>query len=204
MVEIELTASQASSRAAVLDAAEEILAEEGASGLTVSAVMRRAGIARTTFYRLFDGVYEVIAALLESIAAELQASAGDWFLGAPGSPEVVHRNLLAYARAYEPHGRTLDAIRAAASLDKRVDTVWSTAFEAFIAATEAAIRRDQAAGLADPTLDAAKAAQALTYMGEQAAIDLMGRRGGGSPELFADILTEVWSRTLFGARADPL
>ncbi len=198
-----LSPTQASSRAAILAAAEEILAEEGMAGLNVSAIMRRADISRTAFYRLFADVYEVVGALLEGLIAELLAASGDWLAGKPGSPEVIHGNLLSYAKAFEANGPTLAAIRVAASLDQRIGSMWAGLVQAFRDATEAAIRRDQADGVFDRGLDPAATAIALTWMGEQASIDLLGRRGGGGAETYADLLTPVWSRTLFGITAEP-
>lgn len=193
-----MTDSQAMARAAILQAAEAILAEEGMGALTVSEVMRRAGISRTAFYRLFDDVYAVVGDLLEGLGDSLLGASGEWLAGRTGSPEVIHGNLLSFAKAFEAHGRTLDAIRVAASLDDQIDTLWTGLVRAFSDAIEAAIRRDQDAGVVDRALDAAGAARALNWMGEQAAIDLLGRRGGGGAEDYADLLTPVWSRTLFG------
>lgn len=198
----EMTASQAATRAAILHASSAILAEEGVSGLSVSGIMRRAGISRTAFYRLFDDVYEVVGAVLEGLSTELLAASGDWLAGKTGSPEVIHGNLFSFAEAFEAHGRTLDAIRAAASLDDRVETIWAGLVQAFRDATEAAIRRDQEAGVIDRDLDPVAAAMALNWMGEQAAVDLLGRRGEGGAAAYADLLTPVWSRTLFGLGAE--
>jgi AcrR family transcriptional regulator len=198
----ELTESQARARRAILEAAEAILTEEGMPGLSVSAIMRRAGISRTAFYRRFDDVYGVVAAVLERITGELVAASGDWFRDRIGSPEVIHGNLLSFGRAFEPYGPMLDAIRVAASLDEGIGTLWAGLVQAFRDATEAAIRRDQAAGVVDGGLDAAGAAVALTWMGEQASLDLMGRRASGGPEAYAGLLTPVWTRTLFGIGGD--
>jgi AcrR family transcriptional regulator len=194
----ELTESQAMSRGAILEAAEAILADEGMPGLNVSAIMRRAGISRTAFYRRFDDVYGVVAAVLDRITEELVVASGDWLGGGIGSPGVIHGNLLSFARAFELRGRTLDAIRVAALMDDGIGALWSGLVQAFRDATEAAILRDQAAGVIDGALDAAGAAVALTWMGEQASFDLMGRRASGGPEAYADLLTPVWTRTLFG------
>lgn len=196
-----LTPTQLAAREAIIRAAEALLAEEGMAGLTVSAVMRRAGISRTAFYRVFDDVYAVLADLIDSLAAELASAAGSWFRGETGSPEVIHGNLLSYARVFALHGPTLEAIRAAGALDAEVGALWQRLVQGFVDATEAALRRDQLAGAIDTDLDATGAALALTLMGEQASIALFGRHGTGTPEAYADLLTPVWSRTLF--LADP-
>jgi hypothetical protein len=146
---------------------------------------------------VFDDVYAVLADLTDSLAAELATGGETWFRGETGSPEVVHGNLLSYARVFALHGPTLEAIRAAGALDAEVGELWDRFVQGFVDATEAAIRRDQLAGAIDDGLDADRAALALTLMGEQASVALFGRHGTGTPEAYADLLTPVWSRTLF-------
>ena len=185
-------------RDAICEAAALILAETGISGLTVSAVMDRAGISRTAFYRVFDDVYAVVHAVLQPITAQLLDASGDWFGGRPGTPDVVHANLLSFAQAYHPYGPTLEAISIGAALDPGLRTSWDTLVAAFRDQTCAAIVRDQHTGAIDPTLDAYGTAQALTWMGEQTSLRLMGRRQSGSPKDYADLLSPIWTRTLFG------
>ena len=183
---------------AICQAAAEILAEAGMAGLSVSAVMARAGVSRTAFYRVFDDIYTVVDAVLRPITAELVAASGDWFRGQTGSPQVVHANLLSFARAYHPHGPTLEAIAVGAAFDPGLQVTWDSLVTAFSDQTETAITRDQQAGVIDRALDAHGAAQALTWMGEQTSRRLMGRRHAGTPEDYANLLTPIWTRTLFG------
>lgn len=197
-----MTEPSPGARDQILAATEALLAEEGIAAVNVSAIMRRAGISRTAFYRQFDDVYTVIATVLEALIQELLDASGSWFRGETGTPRVVRGNLLSFARAFEAHGRTLEAIRTAGSLDDRIGAMWRGLVQAFRDATEEAIRRDQAVGAIDADLDPAAAAMALNWMGEQASIDLLGRHAARTPvsgaEAYADLLAPVWSRTLFG------
>jgi hypothetical protein len=61
---------------------------------------------------------------------------------------------------------------------------------------EAAIRRDQAAGVLRVTLDPVATAYALTLMNEALVLEILGRRGG-TPEEFARIAAPVWIHVLF-------
>lgn len=185
-------------RRAILEATAAILADEGMPGLNVTAVMRRAGISRTAFYRQFDDVYEVVSAILEATGGALLEASGEWFRGSIGSPEVIHGNLLSFARVFERHGPMLESISVAASFDADIRTLWDQLVDGFCQATEEAIRRDQEAGAIDTALDAGQAAEALTFMGEQTSIRLMGHRQAGTPDDYADLLTPIWTRTLFG------
>ncbi|MBB5915398.1 AcrR family transcriptional regulator [Nocardia transvalensis] len=55
------------SRARLLDAAAELLRSGGLESITVDAVTRASGVARTTLYRHFDNVVQLRAATLEHL-----------------------------------------------------------------------------------------------------------------------------------------
>lgn len=57
-------------RAALLDAAREVLAEEGLPGFTVARVASRADVSKPSFYYYFRSREELVAALADQIAAE--------------------------------------------------------------------------------------------------------------------------------------
>ncbi len=60
-------------RAALLKAAGEILAEAGASALTVDEVVRRSGVAKTTLYRHFGSADGLVFALTASRVAAAES-----------------------------------------------------------------------------------------------------------------------------------
>jgi AcrR family transcriptional regulator len=189
-----------SDRERILAAGREILIERGAEGLSVSAVMERAQISRTVFYRRFSDVSEVVAELLRDVCGELAVRSGAWFIdpAAVGSRAVVVPNSVAFAAALRPHAALLCAISDAASSDTRLRALWwSELLQPRIEATVAAIRRDQRAGAVRSDLDADATAFALTLMGERVALELLGRRGG-TPEEFARMVGPIWEATLFG------
>jgi len=74
---------------------------------------------------------------------------------------------------------------------------WETVLEPRIESAANAIRRDQAAGQVPPSIDPDATALALNLMGEQVALEVLGRRGG-SPEEYAAILSPIWEAVLFG------
>jgi AcrR family transcriptional regulator len=55
----------------LLDAALALLAEGGPDALTIDAVAARAGVARTTVYRRWNGKDELVLAVLDDVAARL-------------------------------------------------------------------------------------------------------------------------------------
>lgn len=186
-------------RSTIVDAAAVLLLREGAHGLNVRAVMREAGVSRTAFYRQFDSMHDVLRALLERLLAQLEAGATDWMRvpEAVGTPDIVGRNMLQTGRHLQPHAPLLCAIADAAGSDPTLRQLWrDRVVQARIDATEAAIRRDQAAGTVRGTLDATDTARALTLMVESLALEILGRRGG-TPEEFARVTTPIWLHVLF-------
>lgn len=68
------------SRAAILDAATELLAEGGVGRVTIDAITARSGVARSTLYRHFPTSTEVLAAAFQRLLPPLEVPATD---GAP-------------------------------------------------------------------------------------------------------------------------
>jgi len=68
---------RARSRSRVLEAAVEILREEGQQGLTIEAVAIRSGVAKTTIYRQFKDREDLHVAALHSSAPDVQMPRSD-------------------------------------------------------------------------------------------------------------------------------
>ena len=58
---------------AIVAAALDVLAEDGASGFTVEAVASRAGVGKSTIYRRFDGSHDLLAEALSTLNDDLPA-----------------------------------------------------------------------------------------------------------------------------------
>lgn len=105
---------------AILDAALAVLGERGLEALTVESVATRAGVARTTVYRRWQGADELLAAAVDDVVARLMppASSGEArddlvaivaatvsALTNPKDGRVVRVLLSALARSDEPVSR---------------------------------------------------------------------------------------------------
>lgn len=192
--------SAAETRSRIIDAAAAVLEEHGASGLTVSEIMRRADVSRTAFYRQFSDVAGVVAALLELLLEELYEEAGDWFdvPKAVGHREIVWENALRDGRSIKPRIRLFSALVDATTMDESLRTLWRSTFtQSWIDTTAAAIRRDQEAGTVRPDLDPDATSLALTLMSVNLALEILGRQDG-TPEQYAEVLAPIWETVLFG------
>src|SRR5690606_6028099 len=101
-------------RARILAATERLLMRDGLRyrDLTVDGVMAEAGLARTVFYRHFDGLPAVLLALLDEVAGQLAEAvdAGDDLRGV----------LEAVVAVYAEHGVLMRAVDEAAHVDDAV------------------------------------------------------------------------------------
>src|SRR4051812_38134441 len=94
-------------RQAVLEAADDLLAERGFAGVTIEGIAARAGVAKQTIYRWWPSKVEV---LLDTLAEDAAAP-----LAAPDTGSVredlrVHLHALARFLAEEPSGKVLLAL----------------------------------------------------------------------------------------------
>ena len=198
--------SGSDARDGILASAMALIEERGTSALSVTEVMRHAGITRTTFYRHFPDLYAVIAEILSAISREILSESGAWMTDpdAVGGPEIVYQGLLTNGRAYARHGPLLRALADAAAGNERIWSIYRhEVLQSMMDSTARAIERDQAAGVVRPSLDAVATARALTLMDERMSYDLLGRPEDGSPEEYARILTPIWTAALYGPPPGP-
>lgn len=109
-------ADAARNRAAVLAATRRLVAERGASAVTVDAVARAAGVGAGTIYRRFGDRSELLLSLLDEEERELQGRVlrGPPPLGPGASPaERLEAFVLALADLQESHGDVLTASETA-------------------------------------------------------------------------------------------
>ena len=191
-------------RDAIVDATAALLQRSGAAGLNVKAIMAEAGVSRTAFYRRFDTAHDAVVALLDRLLDHMVDTNDDWLAGkVVGHPGIVEPNLAHTGAVLAPYARLMCAIVDAAGTDDRLRDAWrNRVIQARIDTTEAAIRRDQAAGVLRATLDPAATAHALTLVNEALVLEILGRRGG-TPEEFARTAAPLWIHTLFADETAP-
>jgi AcrR family transcriptional regulator len=74
-------------RARILDAAAELVATQGASGLVMTALARRSGVARATLYNYFPDVEQVLEALVAVQVGQFLADMERRLAGVPDAGE---------------------------------------------------------------------------------------------------------------------
>jgi AcrR family transcriptional regulator len=135
-------------REALLDAAEALLAQRGAAGLTLRDVARGAGVSHAAPYHHFAGLPELLAALAERSFQQLGAAMQ---AGVDTHPADAREQLLAIATAYVDFARRRPArfrlmfgpVLASRRVHPGLDRAAEGAFRVLL---DAATRFDAAAG----------------------------------------------------------
>src|SRR4051812_43417609 len=105
--------SRSDARRRILGATARLLADRRFRELTVEDVMGEAGLARTIFYRHFDGLADLVLAALDEAVADETAPAQDLH-------GMLERAVTLFAR----HGRLLAAVEEAAYHDPEVERAY--------------------------------------------------------------------------------
>lgn len=176
-------------RRRIEEAAARLLAERPFRELTVDAVMTEAGLARTVFYRHFDGLPQLLVARLEDLRTAL-TGAGDPL--APGHMETVLRGAVA---VFAEHGVLLRAIEDAARRDADVEAAHREFTEWAIAATAELFDLGVAVGNLEP-FDTHNVARVLTLANRAYLMDAFGGDRREDPEIVLRTLMTLWTRTL--------
>ncbi len=168
----------AQARRRILASTERLLAGGRYRDLTVDVVMAEAALARTVFYRHFDGLPAVVLALLEEVGDELAAVVDD-------DARDLRQVLEGVVAVYAEHGAFMRAVDDVARLDDAVHAAYEALFAGHVARTAEQLG-------ADPR----GVALALHVMNRHYLIETLGRDPAADPAVVADALWTVWSRTL--------
>lgn len=184
--------SREQSRARIIGAATELVRERSYPELSVGAVMERAGLERTIFYRHFDDLGDLFMQTGREAIEALYETQVDLSAARDGAePEVVRVAIEPAVTAYRRHGPLLRALTEAAAGDAQ------------IAADQARIRRRfdglVARSLSDllelgptPPTEVDEIARALNRMNESYLLDAFGREPRISAATAIDALAEIW------------
>jgi len=188
----------AEARRRIIEAASRLLHDRRFRDLTVADVAREAGLARTVFYRYFNGLPSIVLGLLDDLLANIveQAETGD-----PDDRDRLRRQLALVVATFREHGPLLLALDDAAHHHDDVERAWRAWQDHSVEVTATLIERGIARGHGPP-MPVRDVTRALTAMNGHYLLDLIAR----DPEFDADAALEalwtVWMRTTWPVSAD--
>ena len=192
------TAKREAIEAAVLEAAEMLLAE-GASfaELSVERIATRAGISRTAFYFYFRDKRELLMRLTEGVSDVLYAAAEGWWSGEGDGSADLDRVLREILAIYRDHAALLRAVVETSAYDEPVAEFWRALIGRFVLATRQRLEAEQKQGRA-ARLPAGETAFALVWMTERTCYQQLVQGGDVDDEALAAAITGIWRRTVYG------
>lgn len=159
--------------------------------------MAPTGAVRSTFYRYFKDLHEVMEVLLDLLKDEIFIAVEPWLMGQGDPVALVNQTLGGLVDTCYNRGPFLKAFTDAASSDKRFEKAWKNFMESFDKAAVARIEADKQQGLI-PEFDAYPVAFALNRLDAATLIDAFGRRPRKQREPIRIALTRIWVSTLYG------
>lgn len=185
-------------RSLILDSAERLLRERPFRELSVDEVMKPTGYRRTVFYRHFNGLPDLVLAVLARVLPEL-ARANDVFSEMAGgeiSEDEARGILRGVAEHWERHGPLMLALRDAAVYDAEIEALVEQTQDRFATILAGALARRQEAGWtggASPE----QLAVALMSMNQRYLLHCFGRPPArATVDEATDALTAIWSAVL--------
>lgn len=187
-------------RNALVHAAREVFEEQGFHSTKIADIPRRAAMSHGSFYTYFDSKHAIFREVVNGAMGDLfQATRSG--LGDGGSPvERIRAANTRYFASYARNAGVLRAIEEASFRDPYFHDLLAQIRAVFVDRITTGIRRLQEQGLADPKLDAERAAASLGGMAEQAARHAFLFGDSFVEELTVDTLTRLWAR---GIGLDP-
>ena len=179
-------------RRRILEAARRLLEDRPFGALTVGDVMAEAGLTRTIFYRLFDDLPEMAAALLPDSDDPLIDQVAR--LGTEDPRTVLPVMIDGLVNVYADNGRLMQAMVDAS----RQDPVFAAQLDTALEGPRALLTRLVAAA-PHPPPDPPEFARMLMTVHRDYLLDRFGEGGSDSPEARAAAraaLTALWERLL--------
>jgi len=196
----KLRQSPEETRSQILEAAEGFLRERSFRELNVDALMSQTGHTRTVFYKHFDDISALMLALIQEIGVELLDVAKEWAQAEAVTPEEARARLGLFVDFYIRNGVLVAAVAEAAHHDDTIEETYASLIEGFVAMTTRAIEARVERGDLTP-LDAPEVARALVRMLNGYLGDSLGREHATDPERVLDVISTIWTRTLFPGSA---
>ena len=183
-------------RAEILDAARAFLWDHPFRELTVGGLMDTTSVGRSTFYIHFSDVYELAAALLEELDAELELATR------PGRsrvefPQNVDETLAAAVALWKQNGPVLRAIAEASAQHGELDDLYRQGFvQRAVDRVCVPLAQAQERGVVDPAIDVHETSIMLILMLDHYMLDRLGRHPQADTDVLLTTVVTAWRRIL--------
>lgn len=187
--------------AAILEAAEELLASHGLHELSIDRIARGAGISRSSFYFYFPSKEAVLLSLMDRVISQANARRDEALMAADPEPaSLVRAGITAFYETFREHRAV-----ALAAADSRINNpeaaaLWSRVMDSWVGMTAAAIEHQQELGRVPPTaVPARDLMTALNLMNERVLHATFAQDAPFLDEsAVVDTLVAIWHAAILG------
>jgi TetR/AcrR family transcriptional regulator, ethionamide resistance regulator len=187
-------------RAAILDAAESLLAQRRFDELSVAEILSSARVSRASFYFYFESKHAVLGELVRRTINQAQTLAQPWVQEDDELPEQTLRQGTSMAvQLWIEKAPVLRAIVENWRADKRLEKIWTEMMEGFTQGAADRIERDRARGRAPlSNIDAYTLAGTLTWMSERIYYLAATKHPAFRDEQrVVDVITNIWLSAIY-------
>ena len=184
-------------RGRIVDAARRVFERDGYFDSSIEDIVVEATVSRGSFCTYFESKLDVF----QVVANEVDAAINDSLAIPPGEPRLdvvsnLERSHGRYFDAYRENARIYALIEQVAMIDPAIRATRLNGRQRHVERVARSIRRWQAQGLADPTIDAKTSAGALVSMISNFSYWRLVGGDSYDEDRSAATLTDIWVRAL--------
>jgi AcrR family transcriptional regulator len=185
---------------AILETAEELLAQRPLADISVDDLAKGAGISRPTFYFYFPSKDAVLLTLFERVVVQADTAMAGLAENLPADRYGTWRaGINLFFETFGSHRAVTLAGAAASTSNAEVAELWATFMQKWIDHIAGVIETERARGMAPVTLPARDLSTALNLMNEQVFFAAYAARQPYIPEAHVlDTLVHIWTTSIYG------
>ena len=183
-------------RSMLLDAARQVFEEWGYGDASVALITEAADVSHGTFYTYFESKLAIFAEVVKLMIGDFRMEEDSTPLRGVLLADRIERAIRAYLTAYSRNARMMAVQEEAAIASPEMQRLRVATRREIMNGTERAIRRWQAAGLADSGLDPRYTANALGAMIARFAYVWLVQNESFELECSVETLTVLYCRAL--------
>jgi len=183
-------------RAALVLASRVVFERDGFLDARIVDICAEANVAAGSFYTHFDDKKAIFRALVDEVGVEMLEPVVDAEGHDESAADRVKRNNLSYFEAYKKNWRLMALFEEMSLIDETFRQLRLTRARAFSERNALVVRRLQATGQVDPTLDALLIAESLSAMVSRMAQLTFVWGQSSDMTALVDAVSHVWCSVL--------
>lgn len=189
----------------ILEAVETLLGRMPLHEMTIPAILKECGMARSTFYAYYSSKNAAVTAVIARTMDQMYAATQPW-LADDGLTvfDTLRGTIERSAADWEQHGPVLCSLVENEHVIPELQAIWQANVERFVEAISTRIDADRAAGIAPHGIDSRRLATGLIWTGR--LFFYLGTKGidPNVPTMkeALETLTPMWLGSIYGHSAD--